>query len=487
MSSAKTRMARRREAYNRMTRIVLAAFLFLVSVTAVLAFVWARSYFSTGQSANRSRTQPVASAQQNDPNDDATIPTPSGPLQKETGPTPIPWDGKSRVTILVMGLDEREAEEDDIPRTDTLILLSLDPVSKTAGMISIPRDLWVNIPDIGYNKINTAYRWGEVYELPGGGPGVAMKTVEQMLGTPVHFYAQIDFMAFVRLIDELGGLTMHIREEIIVDPIGPGNTKTLEPGVQPLDGATVLAYARMRYTEGGDFDRAGRQQEVIMALREQVLRLNQLPTLILKAPRLYQQLSSGLRTNLNLQQIIQLARTAAQIDEHQIRRGVISPPLQVELATNPSDGQSILIPVQDQIVLLRDEVFTSQRSTAPPPTRTPPVIKVPTATPTPSGDPLELMEAEQTRVLILNGTMTTGLASKTGELLRSKGISVIGEDNADELSDHTVIYDYTGKPYTVMYLAELLNVSTSRIFNRFDPNAEVDVEIILGEDWASTQ
>ena len=98
-----------------------------------------------------------------------------------------------------------------------------------------------------------------------------MKTVEQFLGVPVNYYALIDFNSFVKFIDELGGADMKIRKEITVDPIGPGNTRTLEAGSQTLDGATLLAYARKRYTENDDFDRSARQQEVIMAIRKQIL------------------------------------------------------------------------------------------------------------------------------------------------------------------------------------------------------------------------
>ncbi|HPK27003.1 MAG TPA: LCP family protein, partial [Anaerolineaceae bacterium] len=89
--------------------------------------------------------------------------------------TPEPWDGKSRVNILIMGLDARDLK-DTAPRTDTMILFTLDPVNLTAGMISIPRDLWVKIPGSDYNKINTAYSIGESYKLPGGGPALAVKT-----------------------------------------------------------------------------------------------------------------------------------------------------------------------------------------------------------------------------------------------------------------------------------------------------------------------
>lgn len=480
MSRANARIARTRSgSLDRVTLVVLVVFIVLATVTAVIAFTVARNFFVSTGVISVGDAPPVlpngeSSGQSSGVQPEGTeAASPEGPLQSINDPTPVPWDGASRVTMLIMGLDFRDWEANEVPRTDTMILFSVDPVSKTAGMISVPRDMWVNIPGMGYNKINTAYRWGEVYNMPGGGPGLAMETVEDFLGVPVNYYAQIDFMAFVRFIDELGGLDMHIREEITVDPIGPGNTRTLEPGVQTLDGATALAYARMRYTEGGDFDRSSRQMEVIMALRDQILNFNQLPMLISKAPKLYQELSSGIRTNLTLDQVIQLALLAAKIDRNDIKQGIIGPPKQVEFATNPEDGQAILIPVPDQIRILRDEVFATGGPVGPEAVE--------------SGDPTELMKAEGARVVIKNGTATAGLASKTSEILRGDGLNIIGEENADQAVASTTIYDYSGKPYTIKYLIAKLNVPNSRIVNRFDPTAQMDIELVLGDDWASQQ
>jgi hypothetical protein len=129
------------------------------------------------------------------------------PLQPADGPEPEPWDGASRVSMLVMGLDYRDWEAGEgAPRTDTMILLTIDPLARTAGMISIPRDMWVNIPGFEYGRINTAYSLGEAYQLPGGGPGLAMDSVEELLGVPIDYYALIDFGTFIRFIDEIGGI-----------------------------------------------------------------------------------------------------------------------------------------------------------------------------------------------------------------------------------------------------------------------------------------
>ncbi len=122
-------------------------------------------------------------------------------------PSIKPWDGAARVTILLLGLDYRDWEaRDKYSRSDTMILLTLDPLTNTAGILSIPRDMWVAIPGFKHGKINTAYYLGDAYQLPGGGPALAVKTVESFLGIPINYYAQIDFQSFVRFIDEIGGV-----------------------------------------------------------------------------------------------------------------------------------------------------------------------------------------------------------------------------------------------------------------------------------------
>ena len=126
----------------------------------------------------------------------------------------------------LIGLDARDLTQDGPPRSDTMMLVTIDPVSKTAGMLSIPRDMWVNIPGFGYSRINTAYASGEGNQLPGGGPGLAMKTVSQFIGVPVDYYVQVDFNVFVELVDQLidvfGCIEVYPTEKMILDPIGAG-------------------------------------------------------------------------------------------------------------------------------------------------------------------------------------------------------------------------------------------------------------------------
>ena len=176
-------------------------------------------------------------------------------------PSELPpvWDGASRVNILVMGVDygDWSADRDGPSRTDSMILLTLDPITKEAGMLSIPRDLWVNIPGFEHGRINTAHALGESYKLPGGGPALAAKTVEEFLGVPVQYYAVISFDAFTRMVDEIGCINIWAFEDLAIDPVGKGNTihLTKDKGYC-MDGATLLAYARNRKSQGGDVDRA---------------------------------------------------------------------------------------------------------------------------------------------------------------------------------------------------------------------------------------
>jgi len=387
----------------------------------------------------------------------------------EVEPELTPWDGAGRVTILLLGLDYRDWEAgNEASRSDTMILLTLDPLARTAGILSIPRDMWVAIPGFRHGKINTAYYLGDAYKLPGGGPGLAVKTVEDFLGVPINFYAQIDFGAFVRFIDEIGGVKIDVPEAITVDLLGSGSAtkKKLQPGVQVLPGEWALAYARARYTEGGDFDRARRQQQVILAIRDRILSFDMLPILINKADVLYQELSAGIHTNLILDQALKLAALASQVPEENIRRGVIDS--KYVLFGQSPDNLSILIPLRDKIHALRDEIFTASGALGP-------------LTP---GNPQERVLAEAARVSVLNGSRAGGLAERTSEYLRSVGINVTTTGDAQQGGALTTLIDHSGKPFTAAYLVELMSINPIKIISDYDASSPVDIELILGDDWA---
>lgn len=394
---------------------------------------------------------------------------PSGSSSSSSAPeiAPVEWDGVSRVNVLIMGLDYRDWEAgENASRTDSMMVLTIDRASMTAGLLSIPRDLWVNVPGFGQNKINTAYFLGESNNMPGGGPALASQTVEEFLGIDVHYYAQIDFYTFVQFVDYIGGAKVDVPQFIELEIPGREVDVKLEPGRYNLSGELTLAYVRNRYTGDGDFDRAQRQQQVLLALREQLFRADVQAKLFTNPQGVWDIFSEGIRTNISFGDAFALGMLALEIDRANIIQRVISPPEYVTFATSP-EGLEILKPITNQIRILRDEVFTNSAMIGP--------VSV-------GGDPRQLMLDEGAAVGIYNGSVVSGLAGATEEYLLGLGVNVIEVGNAD-LVPSTTIYDYSGNPYTLQYLVDLFGIEGTRIFNSFDPDSTVDVAVILGSEW----
>jgi LCP family protein required for cell wall assembly len=348
-----------------------------------------------------------------------------------------------------------------------MILLSMDPLNNAAAVIAIPRDMWVAVPGFGYYKINTAFRLGELYNLPGGGPGLAARTVEEFLGVPVHFYAQVDFQAFVDFIDHINGIKITVDEPFTVDRRGKWNTVVLEPGTYVLDGEYALAYARNRSTEQDDFDRSQRQLEVILAIRQRVLEFDQLPHLVLNAPNIYEDLSAGIRTNMSLEQVIQLAWKAREIPRENIHMAVIGPEY-VTIGASP-EGLSILKPIPDKIRLLRDEVLGAGG----------------VVSPMAEGDLLDLVAEENAQIHVLNGSGVAGLATRTTAWLEEQGFNALESGNAAAETTVSKITIQGSCPYALRWLVETFGMTAGAIQHDFVPDAEPDLILILGSDWAT--
>ncbi len=451
---------------DKLTKVVMIVFIVLAITTSIVTFVFIKN-LTAGMTILDLPGVPIL---------DAIIgQDSSGISQPASGPgiaTPEPWDGKSRVTILILGLDYTNYDNwraGETHHSDTMILLSVDPITNTASMLSIPRDLWVNIPGFDYGRINEAYFNGDAYNLPGGGPELARQTVEQFIGIPVHYYAVIGFDAFIEFIDEIGGVKVTPDQHIKIETFGRGQEEILEPGkTYTLDGALALAYARERHTEGGDVDRARRQQEVILSIKQRILQYQNLPDLIAKAPALYQDLSAGISTNLDLQKAIQLGLLALQLDTSSIKKGIIN--YDMVIPTTSPNGEQILKPIPDKIRILRDELFANSGSGAP--------IAVPAENST-------LVRDEAATVVIWDGSNQGGLGDRTLAYLQSQGINILQVADAGEYYPATKIEIFNGKPYTVAFLAQTMGVASANIWNTYDPSAGVDIRITLGGDWAA--
>jgi polyisoprenyl-teichoic acid--peptidoglycan teichoic acid transferase len=179
------------------------------------------------------------------------------------------------LTVLLLGIDQRP-DEPYPSRTDAIALAHIDPQNQRVALLSLPRDLIVEVPGFGYSRINAASVYGELNPQTGGGVALTRRTVSNLLNVPIDYVVHINFSGFIGAIDALGGVTINVEKEIY-DPAYPtmnyGYTVAhFLPGPQAMDGATALMYARVRHPDS-DFERMRRQQQVMIAalarLREQ--------------------------------------------------------------------------------------------------------------------------------------------------------------------------------------------------------------------------
>lgn len=216
-------------------------------------------------------------------------------IHNPTTPTTVDADevqkkeeGK-RTNILVLGVDARPGEKNS--RSDTIMLVSIDPQLNKAAVISIPRDTKVDVPGGSYDKINAANYVG--------GPELAMRTVEQMLDIKIDNYVQMDFKGFKSIVDTLGGVTINVPQRMYK----PSEGIDLRPGTQRLNGYQALALVRFRDYVMADIQRTAQQQEFIKALVNEALK----PATLTKLPTLARQCTKYIETDLTLKDMLKMA------------------------------------------------------------------------------------------------------------------------------------------------------------------------------------
>ena len=395
----------------------------------------------------------------------------------QASPTLDPGRGLPRITdprqirILLLGIDQRSAAGESGPfRTDTMILMNIDPVRKTVGVLSLPRDLWVSIPDFEPGRINTANFIGDVNAYPGGGgPALAMETVSANFGIRVDKYLLVNFDVFTAIVDALApnGVPLTVTE-FIDDPNYPDDRYgtihvRFQPGEQRMDAETLLQYARTRATEGGDFDRARRQQKALDAVRAEVLSAGGILNFVSQAPRLWEELSNNYRTNLSYSEIIALGSLMGEIKRENIRYEVVDH-LYVSTGTN-QQGEMLLYPDYAAISDLIQQVFFPQAQLPP-------------------AEIKARADAENAPIYVFNGTNIIGLAGDTREWLIDRAVAVAGIGN-DTISSRqfTEIRDYGGgHTWTARYIAHLMGLPLDRIRRSGDGLIAQGVMVALGAD-----
>lgn len=263
-----------------------------------------------------------------------------------------------RTNILLLGVDEAAS------LSDTIMLVSImdEPGSQPeVAITSFPRDMRVEVPDYGYNKINAAHAYGERYDHPDGGPGLTKATLEETLVTDIHYYAKLDFAGLKKLVDAAGGVEVDVPSSID-DPFYPAEGSAgydpfqIDAGVQELDGETALRYARSRKTTD-DFDRAARQQQVILALQDRILSDNGWPR-PRRALSLLHAFESHVDTDLSRADMLKLALRLRDKDLEGVPRYVID--TTNFLVSSPTGDGSLVPPGGDytEIQSFFSSVFT---------------------------------------------------------------------------------------------------------------------------------
>jgi LCP family protein required for cell wall assembly len=381
------------------------------------------------------------------------------PTAAPATPTPAPeealpiWDGKERVTILLLGLDQREEDRGIPARSDTMVLLTMDPLNLTAGMLSIPRDLWVPIPGYENNKINVAHFLGEQAK-EGDGPELARRTVQKNFGVHIHYVARVDFKGFERLIDQIGGVTIDVDRALLDNEypnerVANGITRLfIPPGPQRMNGLQALRYARSRHADS-DFGRNLRQQRVLQAAREQVLQAGIIP----KLPSMFAVLNQSIWTSVPWFDMLALANLGRRVDTGKIMTRQIDG----SLIDDVNGDGTVLVPSRSRIRPVVQELFY---------------------------DPA--LKRDAARIEVLNGTARDGLATTTRAGLIDRGFDVVRADSAPRANyTSSAIVDNSGgaKRATVDRLRAELKLPAAAVQSTRLAGSTADVTVIIGSDF----
>ncbi len=332
---------------------------------------------------------------------------------------------KNRLNVLLAGIGGEGHDGGYL--TDTIVFASIDTKTSQLAMLTIPRDLYVDLgEDYGYQKINAANAFGEQL-TPGKGMEFTREIVEQITGQPIQYYFRVDFNGFESIINTLGGIGVNVSKGFTDEQYPTENygykTITFEPGYQIMDGKTALEFSRSRHGNNGedsDFARSARQLKIILGIKEKVSSLNSMtPTKIIS---LLSELRKNTETNLGIKDIQTLLKTFKNIDISTSINRSLSDTSGYVYITKTASGMSIVKPVGNSYDLIQDlaaNIFDKDYS-----------IK--------NNKKMDLPNA-----IVLNGTNKPGLASRVAEQIKNTGdFQVILVGNASNRNqENTVIYD----------------------------------------------
>lgn len=372
-------------------------------------------------------------------------------------PTPVPVAemAPGTINIVVLGSDRRPDWDDW--HTDVVQIVSIQPALPAVTVLSIPRDLYVYIPDFWMSRVNFADMYGEMYGYEGGGPALVQQTLLYNLGIPVDHYVRTDFDGFTGIVDTLGGVDIPVHCRLqdywpYPDENGEYPIKALEPGVHHMDGETALWYARSRMTSSV-FARERRQQQVLQAIWRKARSLDLLP----RIPELWEQSRSMIVTDVEFGDVLTLAEVAFRLDEQNVRFRNIG--YQHVIPWTTPKGGSVFLPNWEEIGPVVSEALG----------------------PVPEG---RLWRTLQT-VEVWNGTPSADWNQLAADRLFRQGfVAVIGQpDRRDYPQTQLIDFTSTAKGSAASYLQWMFNVPAGNVLSAPDPNMPVQYRLIVGADY----
>ena len=392
-------------------------------------------------------------------------------LSDEVDPSKLKGEGDGRINVLLLA--RGGAGHDGADLTDTILIASIDPIQKEAGLLSIPRDLYVKTDRGGSMKINAVFATAKQNALAKGqsvpdaekaGFEAIQKKTSEVAGIPINYYAMVDFAGFSQAIDTVGGVTIDVKEPLydqVLATENRGNPLIAKAGVQTMGGKQALLYAQSRYGSArGDFDRNQRQREVLVALKDKIFTVGTFGNPV-KISQLMDNFGSHIQTNFNIDEIMQMYNLGKQIDSSKITSVGLADPPQELVGTANVGGLSVVVPKAGTYDYSAIHSFV--RNT----------LK--------DG----FIKKEDPRIIVLNGTTKSGMATAKAEELRSYGYNVVKVEDAptkNYTSNLLVDMRNGAKKYTKRYLELRFKTSaTTKLPEGINPE-DADFVIIVGQN-----
>jgi LCP family protein required for cell wall assembly len=349
------------------------------------------------------------------------------------------WTRTQRLNILLLGIDHRDDEPIEGSRSDTIMVASIDPPSKSAVLVSLPRDMWVSIPGYYQQRINVAHAVG--------GPQLVAQTIQANFGIKIDNFARVDFSGFEQVVDAVGGIIVDAERPVKDDEYPTDDYGTMRlfipPGPALLDGKTALMYARSRHSES-DFGRSRRQQQVLVAMRERALQMG----IVAKVPQLLGIAQKAIATDLDAGSMVALGRLGLEMDRNRIKTVVVDETLATPF--KGPQGEDLLQPNRQAIQAAILRAFGEA-------------------------------SGQIAKVEVLNGSDRVGAARQVADQIARFGYEVTRVDDADR-NDYpgTTVEVLHGNQQAAAVLATRLRLPTSAISVNSTPSAQADIRIIVG-------